>query len=170
MLRFAPRHVTQTVYDFTVAAMNDLGWTGPTPPFGAAPVTFQSAPVADSQDGSRLQPNMVAIYPGVEPPPEGLELGGPLSSQLYPFFAEVYGENTGMSTSIASDIRDIWLGRRGNSVLQVMDYSQTPPEAVVGWYIDLGVNVERGPLQGKFNFQVVTAYAEIVYTEGSFVA
>ena len=169
MLRFATRHITQTVYDFTVAGMTDLGWTGGTPPFGTTPVTFQSAPVSDNLDASRLQPNMIAVFPGVEPGFVDLELGGPLASQLVPFYAEIYGESSGVALSIASDIRDIWLGRRGTSVLEVLDYTQAPPVAVPNWYVDLGVNVERGPLQGRYNFQVVTSFAEVTYSEGSFV-
>lgn len=169
MLRFAIRHITQTVYDFTVSGMTALGWTGGTPPFGSAPIQFQNHPVSDNLDASRLQPNMVAVFPGVESSLEGMELGGPLVTQPVPFFAEIYGENAGVSLSIASDIRDIWMGRRGVSVLEVLDYTQDPPVVVPNWYVDLGVNVERGPLQGRYNFQVVTSFSEVVHSEGSYV-
>lgn len=163
MLRFAPRHVSQTVFDFTVGKMNTLGWSGPDVPFGAAQVQFFSAPVRDNLDTSRLQPNSIAIYSGVEQRAADIELGGGLQQEPFVMFAEVYGENTGIAVSIASDIRDIWMGKHGNSVLTIKDYGQQPPVDVSGWYLDLGISVERGPLEGRLMFQVVASYAELVF-------
>ena len=168
-IRFLPRHVVQTVYDFTADTLTTLGWSGPDVPFGTAPVKFFSAPIRDNLEASRLEPNSVAIYSGIEQELTPIELGGGLHSQVFPMFAEVYGENTGIAMSIASDIRDTWLGRNGSSVLNVKDYSLTPPADVSGCYIDLGVSVERGPMENKYMFQVVGSYAELVLLEGGYV-
>lgn len=163
MFRFAPRHIAQTVFEFTTGKMDDLGWFGPDVPFGTIPVKTFTAPVRDNLETSRLQANSVAIYSGLEQRAADIELGGSLLQEPFVMFAEVYGENTGIAVSIASDIRDIWMGKHGNSVLAINDYSLTPPAPVSGWYLDLGVSVERGPLEGRYMFQVVASYAELVF-------
>jgi len=164
MLRFAVRHVYMTIYEHTVLKMQDLGWTDVGGVFGSKPVTYQQYPIMGSRDESKLEPNVVAISIGVEDPPRDLELGGYMRSQNVSLFAEVYGENTAIALSIASDLRDIWEGRYGKLFLPIMDYTAQPPAVVPGWELELGAT-SRGEVEARFYYQIVRSAAELIYND-----
>jgi hypothetical protein len=164
MLRFAVRHVFQTVYDFTVDNMVALGWTDAGSPFDAMPTRYQQFPIVGSKDDTRLEPNMVAISIGMEEAPVDAEMGGSMRYQNVPLFAEVYGENTAVALSIASDLRDIWQGRRGGLVLPVLDYTNDPPTEVPGWFLELG-DTARGEVEARYFYQVVRSSAVLTYND-----
>ena len=114
-LRHAPRHVHRTVFDHVEAQLASLNWTNAAAtPFGAPAVTLVDTPIVDGdQIRQQAEAGKVFVTLGDEPAPSEEELGGPLHSQEYVIFFDVFMVAHGHAVSLASDIRDILLGRIG---------------------------------------------------------
>jgi hypothetical protein len=137
-LRHAARHVHHTVADHIEAQLVTLGWTtvGQVP-FNAAPISIKrSAGTAPD-----IAAGQVRISLGNEVAPAEEELGGPLASQEYPIFVDVFMDNETIALALASDIRDVLLGRiGGRRWLPVIN--QANDTEVPGWTLELD-DVER---------------------------
>lgn len=169
-LRFAPRHVHRTVADVIESQMGVLNWTtdGATP-FGAPALRFQREPALSGRAGQadqKISAGLVTITLGDETPPLDQELGGPLVSQEYPIFVDVFMGTDGEATSVASDIRDILLGRFPGTkrIFPVIDQSTGSP--VEDWMIELE-DIERARPSHSYQvyWQVVKATATCYFQE-----
>lgn len=166
-LRHAPRHVHRTVFDHIEAQLASLGWSvEATTPFGAPPVTMIDAPVVDGdQIRKQAKAGTVFVTLGDEPAPSEEELGGPLHSQEFVIFLDVFMDAHSHAVALASDIRDILLGRIGGKrILQVVNQITGDPHP--GWVIELD-DVERSMPEQKLalHWQVVKVTARVFYPE-----
>jgi hypothetical protein len=136
-LRFAPRHIHGTVCDYLTERLDELGWTDSTPPLGAPQVRIQTFMPPESEL-QHVTAGLCAISMGDEIDAIEEELGGPLHSQEYPIFVDVFMEKEAHALSLATDIRDCFRGRLTNTVrsMPVMDQTQDPPTAVPGWRME----------------------------------
>lgn len=145
-----PRHVSRSILAGVTAhiieQLDSLGWRDPDDvPFNAMPVTVTqtsafSSPGALAKD---VTAGRVSITLGNEFHPVDEEMGGPLTSQDYPIFIDVFQDSDAAALCLATDIRDILLGRIGGKrSLTVTDYATSTPAVLDGWIIELD-DVER---------------------------
>lgn len=136
-LRFATRHIHGTVTNYLTDRLDELTWTTVTPPLGAPQVRIQAFMPPESELTS-VQSGLLAISLGDEVDALEEEMGGPLHSQEFPIFVDIFMEKEAHALSLATDVRDIFRGRLANTVrsMPVMDQTQTPPVAVVGWRME----------------------------------
>jgi hypothetical protein len=114
-LRFRYRHVHQTVCDYLKSQMMLLNWgdaslpsTDPANanvPFGAAPLTYME--IQPDEEGQPVAVNTVAITLGDGGTDLLDQMGGGFYDLDIPVYFDVYGENQGITVSIACDIKDI---------------------------------------------------------------
>jgi len=172
-LRHAPRHVHHTVANVIEAQMTALNWKDPSAtPLGAPVLRFtREAPLAGGRTTGidKISPGLVTITLGDELPSREEELGGPLSSQEYPIFVDVFMGTDGEATAVASDVRDILLGRFPGTQrsLDVIDQATGTP--VDGWRIELD-DVERARPNHNYqvHWQVVKVTATTYFNEVSY--
>lgn len=136
-LRFAPRHIHGTVVTYLSDLLDDLDWTTTNPPLGAPQVRIQAFMPPESELSS-VKAGLVTISMGDEVDAVEEEMGGPLHSQEYPIFVDVFMEKEAHALSLATDIRDCFRGRISGSrrVMPVMDQSEATPTAVPGWQME----------------------------------
>lgn len=172
-LRHAARHVHYTVANAIEGAMTTMHWSDPAAtPLGATPLRYVREPPLSggrTLGVEKVSAGLVTITMGDEPPPVEEELGGPLSSQEYPIFVDIFMGTDGEATAVASDVRDILLGRFPGTkrIIPVVDQvTQTP---VDGWKIELD-DVERARPQHNFqiHWQVVKVTATTYFQEGQY--
>lgn len=161
-LRHASRHVHQTVADHVKDGLTSLGWFGPDVPFGEDPITLDTtrAFIGDTLS-EEVTAGTVYVTLGREVNPDMEELGGPLASQQYPFFFDVFMTTEAVTRALACDIRDLLLGRidgygRG---LQVTDYVTGTPVAGMALSFD---DIERVAPEHTFPLHWETVHATAV--------
>lgn len=170
-LRHAGRHIHKTVADYLTDQLQVLGWRdAATTPFGATPITIITRPVVmgDKLD-TIVASGLVAISLGDELTVEMDELGGPLAVQEYPIFVDVFQDNDAITTALATDVRDIFMGRFAGSKRFLPVKNGATGAVVPGWQIEFE-DVERvRPETTQPHFwQVVkvtatTYFPEVVY-------
>jgi len=143
-LRHAPRHVHQTVADYATAQLTALGWlTAGSVPFGLDPVTIIDVrPFVGSKLDNHIVPGVVTVTLGNEAAPIDEELGGPLASQDYPMFVDVFMELDSAALALAADLKDAFLGRHATSKRFIPVIDQATETPVPGWQIEFD-DVER---------------------------
>jgi hypothetical protein len=164
-LRHAPRHIQETIADDLEAALDALGWFGPTGvPFGTKPVEFQRRRM-DESEMKAVTGNLAAISWGDEPDWEAEELGGGLVSIAHVLFVDVVGVSDPVSLSLASDVKDVLSGADGHSRFhKIRDYTTTPPTEVTGWQAEVeDVIRERPTADWRRFWQTVKATATVYY-------
>lgn len=136
-LRHAPRHVQRSVVNYLTDQLAALDWfTAGEVPFGLAPITIaESRPFIGGQLDNGIVPPMVAISMGNEVAPDLEELGGPLSSQDYPIFCDVFTDEEGSALALATDVRDAFLGRHATSSTSIPVINQVTATPVADWRI-----------------------------------
>lgn len=108
-IRFRSRHLHATIFDFTQAGLDALGWITLPINFGTDPVTL-----IDYQPDERLQQiqhNTVAVSLGDYESDEDEELGASLGgarSANYAVFVDVYMAEQALSQAICDDVRDLF--------------------------------------------------------------
>lgn len=138
-LRHAPRHVHHTVANHISARLTAMGWTdASTTPFGAKPAKVIKVPaIAGTQlITDRVTAGTVAITLGDEFGPDLEEMGGVFTSQEYPIFVDIFQDTDAAALALASDIRDIVLGRAVGSQRWLDVINQSTQEPVPGWKIE----------------------------------
>jgi hypothetical protein len=171
-LRHASRHVHHTVVNHLKAQLTSLGWTdAATAPFGATPAKVISTPaIVGSQLASTITAGTVSVTLGDEYNPDLEEMGGPFTSQEYPIFVDVFQSTDAGALTLASDIRDIFLGRTIGSRRWLDVINQATKEPVPGWKIELD-DVDRVspetvmPLRWQVVKVTATAYFNDVMQE-----
>jgi len=170
-LRHAGRHVHKTVMDYLDAQLTALNWRSATnSPFGATPITLVGRPVlmGDRVDDA-VAPGLVAISLGDELAPEMEEVGGPLSTQEYPFFVDIFGDNEATALALATDVRDIFMGRLPGTKRFLRVKNGATGADVVGWQLEFeDVERVRPETTMPYHWQVVkvtatTYFPEVVY-------
>ena len=144
-LRHSGRHVHKTVADYLLAQLTALGWTDPdTTPFGATPVTLITRPVVmgNNLDRETITAGLVSVTLGDELLTEMEELGGPLAAQGYPFFVDIFGDNEAVTTALATDVRDIFMGRFAGTARWLKLFDGATGDQVEGWSMEID-DVER---------------------------
>jgi hypothetical protein len=143
-LRHAARHVQRTVYNYLTAQLTDLGWlTAGSTPYGLpVPQLYVGRPFIGSQLDNKIVPPMVAVSMGSEFSPTLEELGGPLSTQEYPIFCDVFMDEEGAAVALAADIRDAFLGRHATSKTSIPVVNQADSTSVQDWRLHFE-DVER---------------------------
>lgn len=139
-LRFRQRHVHQTISDYLVSNLQQLGWgnsaAGPDDPvnanvnFGGVPMTFVETPPDEA--GVAIAANSMSIAIGDEPSDQVEQLGGGLISVGYPLIVDIYGQDHSFSVSISQDVKDL-LSRK---VIPLYSYMAVPRTPVAGSYIE----------------------------------
>lgn len=172
-LRHASRHVFHTVAGRIESALGELGWTSTSDaerPFGTDQLTVRRhTPVTGESGDSTAKPFTVAITLGDEFTPQEQEIGGPLSMQEYPIFCDVLMPNDALALVLASDIRDVCLGRLDGYRRSFPVIDQITQAPVVDWRISLE-DVERVKPDSELTlaWQVVKVTAEVHFPEGMF--
>ena len=143
-LRHASRHVHHSVADYLQAQLEELGWTDPdATPFGATPVTLIRTPaIVGGALTEKITAGTVAITLGDEYGPDIEELGGPLHSQDYPLFVDVFQATSAEALALASDIRDIFLARLPGTQRWLDVTNQINDQVVPGWKLEFE-DIER---------------------------
>ena len=67
--------------------------------------------MGNNLDRETVTAGLVSITLGDELLVDMEELGGPLAAQGYPFFVDCFEDNEAVTTALATDVRDIFLGR-----------------------------------------------------------
>lgn len=167
-LRHASRHVHASVANYVKAGLTELGWDDPaTTPFGAPAVRVQTtAALTGGRVGTSVSPGLVSITLGNERAPSMEELGGPLASQDYPIFIDVFMGTEGECTALATDIRDHLLGRFEFSKRSIPVRDQATSTDVPGWSIEFD-DLERVSPDNTYSlyWQVVHVTATTFFNE-----
>lgn len=170
-LRHASRHVLHTVANHVDTQLGVLGWTTPgSVPFDSPVVKVRrTAAIAGGTLGKTTQAGTVAVTLGNEFSPDPQELGGALSSQDYPIFVDVFQDTEATTLALATDVKDILLGRLPGAARYLPVIDQSTGLAVPDWTIELD-DIER--VEPDYNFALfwqvvkVTAVAyfpEVIY-------
>lgn len=143
-LRHASRHVHHSVANYLQDQLDELGWSDPeVTPFGATPATLIRTPaiVGESLD-KKVTAGTVAITLGDEYGPDHEEMGGPLHAQEYPLFIDIFQSTSAEALALASDIRDVFLGRLPGTQRWLDVTNQVNDRVVPGWKLEFE-DVER---------------------------
>lgn len=165
-LRFAPRHIHQTVVDYLTARLDELDWTTSTPPLGASQLLIQTFRPLESE-ASRIKSGTLSIALGDEAAPLDEEMGGPLASQDFDLYVDIFQERDADAVSVATDVRDILMGRLPNCrrSLLVQDHTQNPAVDVPDWRMEF-IDVIRLRLEGvPIGWQQVQCTLHVEYPE-----
>lgn len=177
-LRHAPRHIQGTVIRYMTDQLVDLGWMNDPPadvstanlPFGpdlATLVTIRDHP-AITDDGLRqdVKAGTLAITMGDEPMPDLEELGGPLSTQEYPIFFDCFQDQEATTIALASDVRDILLGRLPGSSRHLDVKNMATGKVWAGWKLEFDDVIRQAP-EHRFAlpWHVVKATAVLTFPE-----
>jgi hypothetical protein len=168
--QYVARNVQHTVKNAIEDKLEDLGWMGDSVPFGAKPVRMVTSPVLR---GDQLVPNTiggtVAVTLGTEFAPDMEEMGGPLASQAYPIFIDVLQDEYATALNLATDIRDILLGRLPGTKRWIDLIDQSDQSTIAGWQLELD-DVERStpPTSLPLHWQVVKVTAIAHFLEESY--
>lgn len=170
-LRHAGRHVHHTCANYMTEQLEALGWLdddATNRPWGSTQVEIWTKPaVSDEGPVDQLRSGIVAITLGDEFSPELQELGGPLSYQSYPLFIDCFHDTEETTLALATDVRDIFMGRLPGTVTSMPVLNQTDQVAVPGWMMEFE-DIERiRPENGrvKLHWQVVKVTAETYFQE-----
>lgn len=167
-LRHATRHVHHTVANEVQAQLTELGWmTDGEVPFGATKVTMIRTPAfVGSTLHKSITAGVLAVTVGDEFMPTMEELGGPLSVQEYPLFFDVFQDSDAAAVALASDIRDILLGRLPGTRRFLDVINQVTGQVVPGWKLEFDDIDRTSPnLTAPLNWQVVKATAVAYFPE-----
>lgn len=167
-LRHASRHVHHTVANYVKSHLDTLGWTqAGNVPFDSPVVkVWKSSAINGTGLASQVTAGVVSIVPGNEPMPAGEELGGPLTSQIYPIFIDVFQDNEATALALANDIKDIVLGRLPGTRRSLPVINQMTGEPQPNWWMELD-DVERVKPDHTFalHWQTVKVSANAYFNE-----
>lgn len=167
-LRHAGRHVHHSVANYMEQQLTALDWmTAGSVPFGAALVSVRRTPaITGDKLAEGITAGTVAITLGSELPSIEQELGGPLSVQEYPLFIDIFEDSDGAAVSLASDIRDIFMGRLDGTQRWLSVTNQATGVVVPGWKVEFE-DVERvtPELTLPLHWQVVKVTAAAYFPE-----
>lgn len=144
-LRHAARHVHHSAADYLQAQLEALDWMDPDEtPFGAPPVKIRRTAgiLGNKLADDKVVAGTVAITLGSEVAPDEQELGGPLSAQEYPLFIDIFQDSDAAVVSLATDVRDIFMGRMPNSQRWLPVTNQITGAVVPGWKLEFE-DIER---------------------------
>lgn len=167
-LRHAGRHVLHSVANYIETQLGTLQWTVEGfVPFGAAQVKIIRTPafVGGALDKA-IKPGVVAMSLGDEFMPDMEELGGALASQEYPIFIDVFQDTSASALTLATDIRDILLGRLPDTQRWLDVTDQATQSVVPGWKLEFD-DIERVQPEtaSPINWQVVKVTAVAYFPE-----
>lgn len=171
-LRHAGRHIQKTILDYLTEQLDELGWRdAETTPFGATPVTIVSHSVVmgDRLDETQVAAGLISVTLGDELSSSMEELGGPLAVQEYPIFIDIFQDNEATTTALATDVRDIFMGRFDGSQRFLPVINGATGAVVAGWMIEFeDVERVRPETTLPYFWQVVkvtatTYFPEVVY-------
>lgn len=143
-LRHASRHVHHSVANYLTDQLDALGWTqAGNVPFDSPVVEVRtSRAIVGGTLGKTTKAGTVAITLGDEFAPDPEEMGGPLSSQEYPLFIDIFQDTEGSTLALATDIKDIFLGRVDGAARWLNVTNQADGFVVPGWRLEFE-DVER---------------------------
>ena len=169
-LRHAPRHVHHTAVNYLTDRLDALGWTDDdvtNRPFGGTQVRISDKP-AINEDGpvEGVSAGLVAMTLGDQDFPEMLEMGGALANQNYPFFVDCFHDTEETTLALATDVRDIFMGRISGSQPYLDVVNQANQVAVPGWRMEFE-DIERIRPENKVrvHWQVVKVTAYTYFPE-----
>ena len=167
-LRHASRHIHHTVANYIVEHLTALGWTQEgNVPFDSPVVKVWKSPaiIGNSLDRN-VVPGVVAINLGNEITPDLEELGGPLTSQVYPVFIDIFQDHEATALALANDVKDILLGRLPGTRRSLRLINQVTGQEVPDWWIELD-DIERVKPDSNFalRWQVVKVSANAYFNE-----
>lgn len=143
-LRHASRHVHHTVANYVKFHLDQLGWTqAGIVPFDSPVVKiWKSAAVTPAGLNQQVTAGVCSITVGNELAVEMHELGGALASQDYPIFIDVFQDTDATALALASDIKDILLGRLPGTRRSLSLVNQMTGNPEADWWIELE-DIER---------------------------
>lgn len=169
-LRHAGRHVHHTAANYLTAQLEALGWLdddAANRPFGMTQVQVWTRPaILESGLGDKVEAGVLSITLGDEMPPELQEVGGPLSEQLYPLFVDCFHDTEESTLALATDVKDIFMGRLPGSQPWLDVVNQANQVAVPGWRMEFE-DIERVKPDSRvrLHWQVVKVTACTYYPE-----
>lgn len=164
-LRFASRHVQQSIAVHVRDWVDGLGWLGSTPPFGTTPVRFQVGRM-DEASLVAITGNLIGVSFGGELDDVTEQLGGGLASSELVVFVDVVGVSDAVAVAVASDVKDLLTSRApGTSrTVPVRDWAAVPPVVVPGWSVEFtDVMRERANENIRSNWHVVKTTAVLTF-------
>jgi hypothetical protein len=127
--RFRSRFLHATIYEYTQAGLDDLGWISAPVNFGTGPVTMID--FQPDERSTQIAHNTVAVSLGDYANDDDEELGAALHgtrSAAYPVFIDVYMAEQALSQAICDDIRDIFTDK---SLYLVDQITQVPTDQLI---------------------------------------
>lgn len=170
-LRHAGRHVHHTAANYLRTQLDDLDWLGTDPnvavPFGSPPVQLLTTPVILGEKLAEIvKPGTVAITLGDELTPAMEEMGGPLASQGYPLFVDVFSDTEETTLALATDVRDIFMGRLPGTQRFLDVINQATSIVAPGWQMEFeDVERVRPEMKLPLYWQVVKVTATTYFPE-----
>lgn len=169
-LRHAGRHVHHTAANYLTTQLTTLGWLDTDVtlrPFGGTQVTiWTTAAVLEDGLDEKVAPGVVAITLGDELSPEMQEMGGPLATQDYPLFIDCFHDTAETTLALATDVRDIFMGRLPGSQPYLDVVNQANQAAQPGWRMEFE-DIERlkPDVKVRLHWQVVKVTASTYFPE-----
>lgn len=174
-LRHAGRHVHHTAVNYLRAQLDDLGWTSDdvtVRPFGAAStkvVLWTTPAILEEGLAEKVESGVLALTLGNEPASEQLEMGGPLSEQDYPLFADCFQPTEELTLALATDVRDIFMGRLPGTQPWLDVVNQADHTAVPGWRMRFeDIERVRPDTKIKLHWQVIKVTAATEFVEAMY--
>lgn len=170
-LRHAGRHVHHTAANYLATQLGDLGWLDDdvaNRPFGGTQVAIRTVPAINDEgkvvDG--VGSGTVAITLGDELAPLLQEVGGPLSTQAYPLFVDCFHDTEETTLALATDVRDIFLGRLPGAATSLAVVNQASQVVEPGWMMEFeDVERTRPETRIQLHWQVVKVTADTYFQE-----
>jgi hypothetical protein len=170
-LRHAGRHVHHTAANYLSAQLEALGWTAADAaerPFGGTQVVMWTKPaiLAEGALVDQVAAGVLAITLGDEAYPQMQEMGGPLSTQEYPLFVDIFHDTEETTLALATDVRDIFMGRLPGTQPFLDVVNQANQVSVPGWRMEFE-DIERVRPESKIrlHWQVVKVTATTFFPE-----
>lgn len=156
--------------DHVKAGLDSLDWTDSSVsqrPFGAPQVEVRTGSAwAEGVLKTDVKPGQVYVSLGPEFSPTDEELGGPLVSQEYPIFFDIFMDSEAAALALANDIRDWLLARLDGSSRAIPVVNQFTSAEVDGWLLELDdVERRRPDAAAPLHWQVVNVTATALFQE-----
>lgn len=166
-LRHVSRHLQQTVSLHLKQALTDLGWLDEVTLFGSPGFTVQLGRMPEKKR-NEVEPNLIAITFGDEPPEEEQELGGGLTLLRTQVGVDVVPDTDALGIAVCSDVRDVLSGRLDPiawpRVLRLRDYSTSSQGIPQDDHLIEFTDVQRrrtDNAEGRLHWQQVVADIEL---------
>lgn len=160
MIRWPQRNTHATITKLVTDTLTNLGWIGPGL-LGSPSVTVIN--FDPQQAAEAIVPNTVAVTIPNEGNDVPMELGAGMREVPYTVFIDIFPSNDSVGQALSDDIKLPLV----DGYFPLLDFSQTPPSAVPGAYIEIehivGNRFPQGTGVGKQTWRDLRLTAQLQY-------